>query len=153
MNIDLNRERPSDDLDGNIPIKLTKEELLELSALSPLRSTFHIVAEWTLIMSAIFLCRRHFNFAVDLVTVAFIGARQHALLILMHDGVHYRLFRDRRLNDWTPEIVLAWPNLISARAYRKNHFAHHRYLNTAQGRAGKATCPGYFLCGSGVSQC
>ena len=137
MNIDLTRdrraeERPSDDLDGNIPIKLTKEELLELSALSPLRSTFHIVAEWTLIMSAIFLCRRHFNFAVYLVTVAFIGARQHALLILMHDGVHYRLFRDRRLNDWTAEIILAWPNLISARAYRRNHFAHHRYLNTAQ---------------------
>ena len=50
----------------------------------------------------------------------------------MHDGVHYRLFRDRRLNDWTAEIILAWPNLISARAYRKNHFAHHRYLNTGQ---------------------
>ena len=59
MNIDLIRdrkaeERPSDDLDGNIPIKLTKEELLDLSALSPLRSTFHIVAEWTLILTAIF---------------------------------------------------------------------------------------------------
>lgn len=50
----------------------------------------------------------------------------------MHDGVHYRLFRNRRLNDWTAEIVLAWPNLISARAYRKNHFGHHRYLNTPQ---------------------
>jgi fatty acid desaturase len=50
----------------------------------------------------------------------------------MHDGVHYRLFRGRRLNDWTAEIILAWPNLISARAYRRNHFAHHRYLNTAQ---------------------
>ena len=50
----------------------------------------------------------------------------------MHDGVHYRLFRNRRLNDWTAEVVLAWPNLISARAYRKNHFGHHRYLNTLQ---------------------
>jgi fatty acid desaturase len=28
------------------------------------------------------------------------------------------------------EILLAWPNLISARAYRRNHFAHHLYLNT-----------------------
>src|SRR5580692_5007528 len=80
MNIDLNRDRPSDDLDGNIPVKLTKEELLDLSALCPLRSTFHIVAEWTLILTAILLCQRHFNFAVYLLTVAFIGARQHALL-------------------------------------------------------------------------
>ncbi len=137
MNIDLASERladsrPSDDFAGNIPIKLTRDELHQLSALSPLRSTFHIVAEWTLILAAVCLCRRFFNPVVYLLTVAFIGARQHALLILMHDGVHYRLFRGRRLNDWTAEIILAWPNLISARAYRKNHFAHHRYLNTGQ---------------------
>jgi len=137
MSIDLTAdrvalERPTDDFAGSIPIKLTKDELLELSDLSQLRSTFHIVAEWTLILTAIYLCQRHFNLAVYLLTVAFIGARQHALLILMHDGVHYRLFRDRRLNDWTADIILAWPNLISARAYRKNHFAHHRFLNTAQ---------------------
>ncbi len=137
MNIDLASERladsrPSDDFAGNIPIKLTRDELHELSALSPVRSTFHILAEWTLILAAVCLCRRFFNPVVYLLTVAFIGARQHALLILMHDGVHYRLFRGRRLNDWTAEIILAWPNLISARAYRKNHFAHHRHLNTGQ---------------------
>lgn len=137
MNIDLASERPpdnrpSDDFAGNIPIKLTRDELHKLSALSPFRSTFHILAEWTLILTAVCLCQRFFNPFVYLLTVAFIGARQHALLILMHDGVHYRLFRDRRLNDWTSEIILAWPNLISARAYRRNHFAHHRHLNTGQ---------------------
>jgi fatty acid desaturase len=137
MNIDFTNEgmsenRLSDASADNIPIKLTKEELRDLSDLNPLRSTFHVFAEWALISSAIFLCQRFFNPLVYLLTVAFIGARQHALLILMHDGVHYRLFRNRRLNDWTAEIVLAWPNLISARAYRRNHFAHHRYLNTGQ---------------------
>ena len=126
------QDRPIDDYDGNIPIKLTKEELLKLSELSQLRSTFHILAEWSAILTAIFLCQRHFSVFAYLLTVAFIGARQHALLILMHDGVHYRLFRNRRLNDWTAEIVLAWPNLISARAYRRNHFGHHRFLNTPQ---------------------
>ena len=126
------KERPSDDFDGAIPIKLTKEELRELSDLSPIRSIFHIVGEWMLILGAVYLCQRFFNPVLYLLTVAFIGARQHALLILMHDGVHYRLFRDRRLNDWTAEIILGWPNLISARAYRRNHFAHHRYLNTSE---------------------
>src|SRR5579863_1936634 len=117
---------------GSIPVKLTKEELLELSTLSSLRSCFHIAAEWILILIAAHLCQRFWHPFVYLFVVAFIGARQHALLILMHEGVHYRLFRNRRLNDWTSEILLAWPNLISARAYRRNHFAHHRYLNTAQ---------------------
>ncbi len=116
----------------NVPVKLSKEELLELSALSPLRSLFHIVAEWAVIVTAAYLCQRFWNPVLYLVAIAFIGARQHALLVLMHDGVHYRLFRNRQLNDWTAEVILAWPNLISARSYRKNHFAHHRYLDTPQ---------------------
>ena len=137
MNVELANPRAaetrvSDVFAGNIPVKLSKEELLKLSKLSPIRSFFHIVAEWLLILAAVNLCQRFWNPAVYLLAVAFIGARQHALLILMHDGVHYRLFRNRRLNDWTAEIVLAWPNLISARAYRRNHFAHHSYLNTPQ---------------------
>src|SRR5271166_6362286 len=54
------------------------------------------------------------------------------LVVLMHDGVHYRLLRNRRLNDWMSEVILAWPHLVTARQYRKNHFAHHKYLNTPQ---------------------
>ena len=137
MNFEFANERQPEssathDFAGNIPVKLTKEELLELSALSPLRSLVHVVAEWLLILTAAYLCQRFWNPILYLAVVAFIGARQHALLILMHDGVHYRLFRNRQLNDWTAEVILAWPNLISARSYRKNHFAHHRFLDTAQ---------------------
>ncbi|MDO8434157.1 MAG: fatty acid desaturase [Candidatus Binatus sp.] len=137
MNLDYAGSRavqtgPTDVFAGTIPVKLTKQELLELSSLSPFRGSLHIAAEWILIVASVYLCQRFWNPFLYLITVAFIGARQHALLILMHDGVHYRLFRNRRLNDWIAEIVLAWPNLISARAYRKNHFAHHSYLNTPQ---------------------
>jgi fatty acid desaturase len=137
MNAEFAHERQpqgcaSHDFAGNIPVKLSKEELLELSTLSPFRSCLHIAAEWLLILGAAYLCHRFWNPLLYVLAVAFIGARQHALLILMHDGVHYRLFRSRQLNDWTSEVILAWPNLISARAYRKNHFAHHRYLDTAQ---------------------
>ena len=83
-----------------------------------------------MILSTIYVCHRARSPLFYLLAVAFLGARQHALLILMHDGVHYRLFRNRWLNDWVTEMLLAWPNLISARAYRRNHFAHHLYLNT-----------------------
>jgi fatty acid desaturase len=119
-----------DDSFVEIPVKLTKEELVSLSRINPLRSTFHIVAEWSMIIGAIMLCQRYWHPLLYLVVVAFIGARQHALMILMHDGVHRRLYSNRKFNDWIAEIVLAWPNLISARAYRINHFGHHRYLNT-----------------------
>jgi fatty acid desaturase len=59
-----------------------------------------------------------------------IATRQHSLMIMLHEGTHYRLCRNRKINDWVSELVLAWPVLISARSYRANHFAHHRYLNT-----------------------
>src|SRR6202044_1962885 len=59
-------------------------------------------------------------------------SRPRALVVLRHDGVHYRLLRNRWLNDWMSEVILAWPHLVTARQYRKNHFAHHKYLNTPQ---------------------
>jgi fatty acid desaturase len=62
--------------------------------------------------------------------VAFIGARQHALLILMHEGTHYRLFKNHKLNDWVSEILLSWPFILfTMRAYRRNHWPHHRHTN------------------------
>jgi len=117
---------------GNVPVKLSKEEITELSKVNPVLSCLHIGAEWGLIVATIYFCERHWSPLVYLLAVALIGARQHALLILMHDGVHYRLFRNRRLNDCVSEVLLAWPHLIAARSYRKNHLAHHRYLNTEQ---------------------
>jgi fatty acid desaturase len=120
------------DMGTNVPVKLTKEELTELSTVKPWLACMHVAGEWALIAATIYLCQRFWNPMLYILAVAFIGSRQHALLVLMHDGVHYRLLRNRRLNDWMSEVVLAWPHLVSARQYRKNHFGHHRYLNTAE---------------------
>jgi fatty acid desaturase len=130
--VNQNERTTRDDSFVEIPVRLTKEEIVSLSRIDPLRSTFHIVAEWSMIIGAIVLCQRFWHPLLYILVVAFIGARQHALMILMHDGVHRRLYSNRTFNDWVAEIVLAWPNLISARAYRINHFGHHRYLNTPE---------------------
>lgn len=121
-----------DDMGINVPVRLTKEELKDLSAINPTLACLHVAAEWGLIAVTIWLCQRFFNPMLYVFAVALIGSRQHALLVLMHDGTHYRLLGNRRLNDWLAEVILAWPHLISVRQYRKNHFAHHRHLNTAQ---------------------
>lgn len=120
------------DSPGNIPVKLTHEELSALSKINPLLACAHIGAEWAMIVAMIYICERFWHPFLYIFAIAFIGARQHALLILMHDAVHYRLFRNRSVNDWVSEVLLAWPHLVSARAYRKNHFAHHKFLNTEQ---------------------
>ena len=125
-------ERRFGDDAAAIPVKLSQDELRRLSRVNPLLGWIHVIGEWSLIVATIYLCQRYWNPLLYIFAVAFIGARQHALLILMHDGVHYRLFRNRPLNDWVSEVLLAWPHLVSARAYRKNHFAHHKYLNSPQ---------------------
>jgi fatty acid desaturase len=118
------------DTGANIPVKLSREELRELSTVDPFLAALHVGVEWGLIAATICICQRFWHPLLYVFAVAFIGSRQHALLVLMHDGVHYRLLRNRRLNDWLSEVVLAWPHLVSARQYRTNHLAHHRHLNT-----------------------
>lgn len=112
------------------PVKLTKEQLRALSGVNPFVSACHILLEWSLVVIAAMLCQHFWNPLLYVITVAFIGGRQHGMLVLMHDGTHYRLFHNRRLNDWVSELLLAWPNLITMRSYRANHMAHHNYLNT-----------------------
>jgi fatty acid desaturase len=109
---------------------LTQEQLRKLSTLNPLRSVLQIAAEWLAIAGAIYLSTHHWNPLLYVLMVALIGARQHALLILMHEGAHYRLCRSRRLNDGVSELILAWPFFVTMRAYRSNHTAHHRHMNT-----------------------
>src|SRR5258708_16324845 len=114
------------DVGANIPVKLTKEELRELSSVKPWLACAHIAAEWALIAATIYLCQRFWHPMLYVFAVAFIGSRQHALLALMHDGVHYRLLKNRLLNDWMSDVVLARPPLVTPRQYRTNHFSPHQ---------------------------
>lgn len=123
---------PSDDsYEGSIPVRLEKAMLRELSHVNSLVSGAHVLLEWGLIVASAFLCMRSFSYPLYVLTVVFIGARQHSLIVLMHDGAHYRLHRNRRLNEVIGEALLAYPFLLfTMRDYRANHFAHHRHLNT-----------------------
>ncbi|MBF6567794.1 MAG: fatty acid desaturase family protein [Candidatus Binataceae bacterium] len=112
--------------------RLSKDELRELSALNPIRSSFQIIVEWLTIVLAIWLCSHHWSPYLFVAVAVSIGARQHALLILMHEATHYRLCKSKRLNDSVGELLLAWPFFVTLRAYRRNHIAHHKHMNTAQ---------------------
>jgi len=117
---------------GEVPARLPTPLLRELSIVSPLRSTVAIAAEWAGIVGAILLYQQVLHPATLPLVVVWIGARQHALAVLMHDGAHYLLYRNRTLNAVVSELLLAWPLFITTRAYRGTHFAHHRYVNTGR---------------------
>src|SRR5262245_18607776 len=80
---------------------LAPAELRKLSTLESWRSLAHVALEWVLISTAIAielaLWRwNHVAGAIGYIpAVIWIGARQHALAILMHEAAHYRLMPNR----------------------------------------------------------
>jgi len=57
-----------------------------------------------------------------------IGSRQRALMNLLHEASHKKLFRNHALNDWVGRLLTAYPMGASFTAYQSNHFIHHGFL-------------------------
>lgn len=66
------------------------------------------------------------------VSVLIIGARMHALAILMHDATHFRFLKNRYWNDLLTNLFTMYPLFTSIETYRQNHLRHHQHLNTEE---------------------
>jgi fatty acid desaturase len=58
-----------------------------------------------------------------------VGAGQHQLSGLAHEGVHHILFRNRWLNDLASDIFTMFPVFSATHLYRLQHLAHHQFVN------------------------
>src|SRR5579871_1036724 len=137
----LRSESPQDDVSTNpvvahphnssrtIPERLPAAEVKALSQLDQSKSLLATAEEWAGIAAAIALCTYFWNPALYLLAVLFIGARQHALMILGHDASHYRYLRTRALNDLFGNLLLMWPTFASVEGFRKFHATHHQYTS------------------------
>ncbi len=137
----LRSENPSEDISTNpvvqhphntsrtIPERLPAAEVKKLSQLEPARALAATAEEWLSIAVAIALCSYFWHPALYLITLMFIGSRQHALMILGHDASHYRYLPTRWQNDLFGNLFLMWPNFASIEGFRKFHGTHHQYTN------------------------
>jgi fatty acid desaturase len=69
------------------------------------------------------------NVPVALVAIVLVGAGQHRLSGLSHEGSHYILFRNRYLNDLASDLLTMFPMFASIYHYRLQHLAHHQFVN------------------------
>ena len=113
-------------------LELPAERVRALSVLNPIQAVGRIAIEWALVVAAVLLCQHFWSWPVYVLAVIWIGARQHALLVLMHEATHHRLLRSRRSGDALSDLLCAWPLLVATDAYRRVHFPHHRYLSTSR---------------------
>jgi fatty acid desaturase len=111
---------------------LTPEEAVALTALSARRTWGAILGDYAVIGGAVALVALISDAAVIALAVLLVARQQHALAILIHEGVHYRLFRSKPLNDFVARFLLSAPLFLSYEGYRRTHLDHHRYTMTAR---------------------
>lgn len=117
---------------NELKFTLDPDELRPLFDINPYRHAASMLLNWAIIAGSIFLCLQFPSPWLYFLTVLIIGARMHALAILMHDATHYRFMKNRKWNDLITNIVTMYPLFTSIEKYRKNHLAHHQKLNTEE---------------------
>lgn len=110
---------------------LSPEELRALHRLEPWKVAGRIALEWALILAALALWAATREPAVFVLAWLVIGTRQHALINLVHDAVHYNLARSRATNDWISDVFCATPVLLETTSHRRGHLPHHVHLGEA----------------------
>jgi fatty acid desaturase len=66
---------------------------------------------------------------IAVVAIILVGAGQHQLSGLAHEGVHHILFHNRYLNDLASDLLCMFPVFSSTHHYRLQHLAHHQFVN------------------------
>jgi fatty acid desaturase len=113
-----------------LPVLLSREDLRYFSQLDVPRGLFGVARQWSIMLAAGAVAIWSGWWPAYFLAIAVIATRQHALAVLMHDGAHYLLHRDRIVNNTVSNLFLSFPILVSTDRYRRHHLLHHRYLNS-----------------------
>lgn len=109
-----------------------KFDLKKLSEPNTWASLGQIAIEYFGAAAAIALCMNFWSWPLYILCLMFIACRQHALGVIMHDGVHYRIAKNKLLNDIITEYLIALPIFTPLLDWRRAHFSHHRNPNTEE---------------------
>jgi fatty acid desaturase len=104
----------------------------KLSAVSTTRWLAAAMWNWAIIAGAIAVSLSVSHWAIYLIGIMIVGTRQHALGVLMHEGVHYRVAPERLWNDLLSDWMAGYPLVVPTEGYRAFHLKHHRLLDTQE---------------------
>jgi fatty acid desaturase len=103
----------------------------QLAHPSSLRSLVALLGDWLAIVTSAFVSASHPESSIlYMLSYLVIASRQHALLVLMHEGAHGHLFAAPKWNDRVSNWLTAWPFGIQMERYREHHWKHHQFTNT-----------------------
>jgi fatty acid desaturase len=109
-----------------------------LSRVQIATSLYHLVEIWLVIFLAVYASAIWWPLLSGVsggcayaAAVVIIASRQHALMVLTHEGVHKRLSRTLWVNDGLARFVASVPVFISLAKWRFIHLYHHQYTHAA----------------------
>jgi len=111
---------------------LTAEQLAQLHEVSTLRSLGSLLWTWAVIVGCFALYIAHPSLWTFLIGWIVMSGRHLALAILMHEGAHRQLVRNKLWNDRIGQWLTAYPAMADMLVYRRVHLLHHRHTWTEQ---------------------
>jgi fatty acid desaturase len=119
-------------------IPYLRQEIKTLSRVNLLVAVYHAIEIWLMIAVAVYssavlvpVSSGVVGVLGYIVAVVVISSRQHALMVITHEGIHKRLSRTLWVNDWLARLTAAFPVFISVAKWRFIHLYHHQYTHTA----------------------
>ncbi len=103
---------------------------LALRLPSTFKTALALASDWGQIFAAATLAQWIAHPAAYVASVIWIASRQHALLVLLHEGAHGHLFANKKWNDRISNWLTGWPLGIETERYRQHHWLHHQFTNT-----------------------
>ena len=89
-----------------------RQTIKALSRVNVLASVYHIAEVWLVVTTTVYasvifvpLSSGVLGVVVYLAAVAVISSRQHALMVLTHEGIHKRLSRTLWVTDWLARLT------------------------------------------------
>lgn len=116
----------------DLKLEIDPKTFKPLFAIKPYRHAIALAADWIIILAAIYGSYQYFNPLTYILAIIIVGARMHALAILMHDATHFRFLKNRKWNDIITNVTSMYPLFTSIEQYRQNHLRHHQHLNTEE---------------------
>jgi fatty acid desaturase len=108
---------------------LAPERVRALSELRPQRAVADTAICWLWIFAAWTIVAVWPHWWTILIAIPIVGTQYYALLIVGHDAIHRRLFRDTRWNDRFADLFVFGPVAAITRINNRNHLGHHLNLS------------------------
>lgn len=111
-----------------VPLERRKR-LQALESFENWRNGLYLLADWLVVAGTVAATRFvGMHWIVYGVAVLVIGSRQRALMNLLHEASHNKLFKPSPANNWLGKLCTGFPLLFSLSGYVCAHCRHHGYL-------------------------